>query len=162
MISSELRGVLRRLKLGQMLDTLPERLTLARQNHLPRLTDGSLATVLGQLDGSAGDVLVLAALEHLAHSHRIGRIVAFSADDSAKSSQLVDAYQKGLAETHIPDPLVLESASIVGRDAAGLRHESKPAIGVLIAGDGRTTLAVAQRSVLGLERAGFLVAVVFG
>jgi DNA replication protein DnaC len=36
-VSSELRAVLRRLKLGQMLDTLPERLTLARQNHLPHV-----------------------------------------------------------------------------------------------------------------------------
>lgn len=34
-VSSELAAVLRRLKLGQMLDTLPERLTLARQDHLP-------------------------------------------------------------------------------------------------------------------------------
>lgn len=33
-ISSELRAVLRRLKLGPLLDTLPERLTLARTNHL--------------------------------------------------------------------------------------------------------------------------------
>jgi len=34
-VTSELRAVLRRLKLGQMLDTLPERLALARHNHLP-------------------------------------------------------------------------------------------------------------------------------
>jgi DNA replication protein DnaC len=34
-VSSELAAVLRRLKLGQMLDTLPERLTLARQSQLP-------------------------------------------------------------------------------------------------------------------------------
>jgi len=34
-VSSELAAVLRRLKLGQMLDTLPERLTLARQGPLP-------------------------------------------------------------------------------------------------------------------------------
>ncbi len=34
-VSAELAAVLRRLKLGQMLDTLPERLTLARQDHLP-------------------------------------------------------------------------------------------------------------------------------
>lgn len=34
-ISTELRQVLRRLKLGQMLETLPERLVLARQSHLP-------------------------------------------------------------------------------------------------------------------------------
>lgn len=34
-VSPELRAVLRRLKLGKMLDTLPERLALARQNHLP-------------------------------------------------------------------------------------------------------------------------------
>jgi len=34
-VSAELAAVLRRLKLGQMLDTLPERLTLARQANLP-------------------------------------------------------------------------------------------------------------------------------
>jgi DNA replication protein DnaC len=34
-VSSELRGTLRALKLGQMLTTLPERLTLARQQKLP-------------------------------------------------------------------------------------------------------------------------------
>lgn len=34
-VSAELAAVLRRLKLGQMLDTLPERLALARQDHLP-------------------------------------------------------------------------------------------------------------------------------
>jgi DNA replication protein DnaC len=34
-VTSELKAVLRRLKLGQMIDTLPERLALARQNHLP-------------------------------------------------------------------------------------------------------------------------------
>jgi len=34
-VSPELKAVLRRLKLGKMLDTLPERLALARQNHLP-------------------------------------------------------------------------------------------------------------------------------
>jgi DNA replication protein DnaC len=33
-VSAELTAVLRRLKLGKMLDTLPERLTLARQQHL--------------------------------------------------------------------------------------------------------------------------------
>lgn len=33
-ISPELRGLLRRLKLGQLLDTLPERLALARTHHL--------------------------------------------------------------------------------------------------------------------------------
>lgn len=34
-ISSDLRAALRRLKLGQMLDTLPERLELARQRKMP-------------------------------------------------------------------------------------------------------------------------------
>lgn len=34
-VSAELRQVLRRLKLGPILETLPERLTLARQNHMP-------------------------------------------------------------------------------------------------------------------------------
>lgn len=34
-VSPELRTVLRSLKLGKLLDTLPERLTLARQQHLP-------------------------------------------------------------------------------------------------------------------------------
>lgn len=33
-ISTDLQRVLRQLKLGPMLDTLPERLTLARQQHL--------------------------------------------------------------------------------------------------------------------------------
>jgi hypothetical protein len=33
-ISPELRSLLRRLKLGRTLDTLPERLSLARQNTL--------------------------------------------------------------------------------------------------------------------------------
>ena len=34
-VSAELRQVLRNLKLGRMLDTLPERLTLARQQQMP-------------------------------------------------------------------------------------------------------------------------------
>jgi DNA replication protein DnaC len=34
-VSGELRAILRTLKLGKLLDTLPERLTLARQQHLP-------------------------------------------------------------------------------------------------------------------------------
>src|SRR5687767_13500006 len=34
-VSAELRTILRQLKLGKMLDTLPERLTLARQQQLP-------------------------------------------------------------------------------------------------------------------------------
>jgi DNA replication protein DnaC len=34
-VSPELRQVLRRLKLGPILETLPERLTLAGQNHMP-------------------------------------------------------------------------------------------------------------------------------
>lgn len=34
-VSGELRDLMRRLKLGQLLTTLPERLALARQNHLP-------------------------------------------------------------------------------------------------------------------------------
>jgi DNA replication protein DnaC len=34
-ISADLKQILRTLKLGKMLDTLPERLTLARQNNLP-------------------------------------------------------------------------------------------------------------------------------
>jgi hypothetical protein len=33
-ISTDLKKVMRQLKLGRMLDTLPERLTLARQQHL--------------------------------------------------------------------------------------------------------------------------------
>jgi hypothetical protein len=33
-ITADLKKVLRQLKLGQMLDTLPERLTLAKQQHL--------------------------------------------------------------------------------------------------------------------------------
>ena len=35
-ISADLKAVLRRLKLSRLLDTLPERLTLARQQTLPR------------------------------------------------------------------------------------------------------------------------------
>jgi DNA replication protein DnaC len=34
-VSAELRDLMRRLKLGRLLDTLPERLALARQSHLP-------------------------------------------------------------------------------------------------------------------------------
>lgn len=34
-ISPDLKAVLRRLKLGRLLDTLPERLVLARQQKLP-------------------------------------------------------------------------------------------------------------------------------
>ena len=33
-ISTDLKQVMRQLKLGRMLDTLPERLTLAHQQHL--------------------------------------------------------------------------------------------------------------------------------
>jgi hypothetical protein len=33
-ISTDLKRVMRQLKLGRMLDTLPDRLTLARQQHL--------------------------------------------------------------------------------------------------------------------------------
>ena len=35
LISNDLKTILRRLKLGPMLDTLPERLTLARQQKMP-------------------------------------------------------------------------------------------------------------------------------
>jgi IstB-like ATP binding protein len=34
-VSGELRTILRTLKLGKLLDTLPERITLAKQHHLP-------------------------------------------------------------------------------------------------------------------------------
>ncbi|MEW6444116.1 MAG: hypothetical protein AB1640_24495 [bacterium] len=34
-VSQDLKTVLRRLKLGRMLDTLPERMTLARQQQMP-------------------------------------------------------------------------------------------------------------------------------
>src|SRR2546423_12517160 len=34
-VSPELKALMRRLKLGQLLDTLPERLALARSNRLP-------------------------------------------------------------------------------------------------------------------------------
>jgi DNA replication protein DnaC len=36
-ISAELRALMRRLRLGQLLDTLPERLALARQHHLSHM-----------------------------------------------------------------------------------------------------------------------------
>jgi len=34
-VSTDLKATLRRLKLGRMLDTLPERLVLARQQKMP-------------------------------------------------------------------------------------------------------------------------------
>ena len=34
-VSADLKALMRRLKLGQLLDTLPERLALARSNRLP-------------------------------------------------------------------------------------------------------------------------------
>ena len=34
-VSAELKDLMRRLKLGRLLDTLPERLALARTGHLP-------------------------------------------------------------------------------------------------------------------------------
>ena len=46
-ISPELKSVLRRLKLSRMLDTLPERLALARQQKMPH--QDFLLTALGDL-----------------------------------------------------------------------------------------------------------------
>jgi hypothetical protein len=40
-VTPELRQVLRRLKLGKMLDTLPERLVLAKQNKLAHARSSS-------------------------------------------------------------------------------------------------------------------------
>src|SRR5947209_352321 len=48
-ITSDLKAVLRRLKLGRLLDTLPERLVLARQQQLPHQDFLLLATTADKM-----------------------------------------------------------------------------------------------------------------
>jgi DNA replication protein DnaC len=70
-ISADLRAVLKRLKLSRMLDTLPERLTLARQDHIPHQDflllalsdeatrrDGQAATLRAQKAGLDPDMQI--------------------------------------------------------------------------------------------------------
>jgi hypothetical protein len=48
-VSADLKALMRRLKLGRLLDTLPERLALARTNHLPH--HDFLEMLLAELNG---------------------------------------------------------------------------------------------------------------
>jgi DNA replication protein DnaC len=70
-ISAELRQVLRRLKLSPILDTLPERLQLARQQHLPHqeFLELVLADEVARRDRIGGDLRARAA--HLDPSMRL-------------------------------------------------------------------------------------------
>ena len=47
-ISADLKQVLRTLKLGRLLDTLPERLTLARQQQLPTSCESGVVNAANQ------------------------------------------------------------------------------------------------------------------
>jgi len=70
-LSPDLRTALRRLKLGRMLDTLPERLTLARQQKMPH--QDFLLLVLGD-EGSRRDsqaATIRAQRAHLDPAHQI-------------------------------------------------------------------------------------------
>lgn len=62
-ISPELRSILRRLKLGPILETLPERLTLARQQQLsiPAFLETILADEVARRDRLGGDLRAKAA-----------------------------------------------------------------------------------------------------
>jgi DNA replication protein DnaC len=62
-VSTELRQVLRRLKLGLILETLPERLTLARQTHMPHqdFLELVLADEVARRDRSSAAVRARAA-----------------------------------------------------------------------------------------------------
>lgn len=62
-ISPELRQVLRRLKLGQMLDTLPERLVLASQTHIPHqeFLELVLADEVARRDNASASIRARAA-----------------------------------------------------------------------------------------------------
>ncbi|HZC30137.1 MAG TPA: ATP-binding protein [Gaiellaceae bacterium] len=62
-ISPELRSVLRRLRLGPILETLPERLTLARQQQLsiPAFLETVLADEVARRDRLSGDLRAKAA-----------------------------------------------------------------------------------------------------
>lgn len=80
-VSAELAAVLRRLKLGQMLDTLPERLTLARQGHLPHadFLEMVLTDEITRRDRTSASVRARAA-------HLDPTMVAEAWDDTAKVS----------------------------------------------------------------------------
>src|SRR5437899_12813711 len=62
-VSSELRAVLRRLKLSPLLATLPERMTLARQRKLPyeEFLEIVLSDEIARRDRQAGEVRARAA-----------------------------------------------------------------------------------------------------
>ncbi|MGH2449931.1 MAG: ATP-binding protein, partial [Candidatus Limnocylindria bacterium] len=62
-ISPELRAILRRLKLGPILETLPERLVLARQQQLsiPAFLETILADEVARRDRLSGDIRAKAA-----------------------------------------------------------------------------------------------------
>lgn len=78
-VSSELAAVLRRLKLGQMLDTLPERFTLARQSQLPHsdFLEMVLTDEITRRDRTSATVRARAA-------HLDATMVAEGWDDTAK------------------------------------------------------------------------------
>jgi len=80
-VSSELAAVLRRLKLGQMLDTLPERLTLARQGPLPHadFLEMVLTDEITRRDRASASVRARAA-------HLDPTMVVEAWDDTAKVS----------------------------------------------------------------------------
>ncbi|MDP1805302.1 MAG: ATP-binding protein [Acidimicrobiales bacterium] len=80
-VSAELAAVLRRLKLGQMLDTLPERLTLARQGSLPHadFLEMVLTDEITRRDRASASVRARAA-------HLDPTMVVEAWDDTAKVS----------------------------------------------------------------------------
>ena len=80
-VSAELGAVLRRLKLGQMLATLPERLTLARQGNLPHadFLEMVLTDEITRRDRASASVRARAA-------HLDPTMVAEAWDDTAKVS----------------------------------------------------------------------------
>jgi DNA replication protein DnaC len=80
-VPAELAAVLRRLKLGQMLDTLPERLTLARQGPLPHadFLEMVLTDEITRRDRASASVRARAA-------HLDPTMVVEAWDDTAKVS----------------------------------------------------------------------------
>jgi len=80
-VSAELAAVLRRLKLGQMLDTLPERLALARQGPLPHadFLEMVLTDEITRRDRASASVRARAA-------HLDPTMVVEAWDDTAKVS----------------------------------------------------------------------------
>jgi DNA replication protein DnaC len=80
-VSAELAAVLRRLKLGQMLDTLPERLTMARQGPLPHadFLEMVLTDEITRRDRASASVRARAA-------HLDPTMVVEAWDDTAKVS----------------------------------------------------------------------------